>query len=177
MNRPLITQTLDAGGQILAKTSFSYNDSVIPLSITKTVTAAPSPDVISTVYMDGLGRTAQTLLNDPEGNVTTEITYDSLGRKHTETNPHRSVTAATDGITTTYYDTLGRVVQVTPPDGTLLPTGADVSRCLSNNVCTSYSGNSVTATDQDGKQRLSRTDALGRLVEVDEPGDPSGRSE
>src|SRR6266404_2031733 len=33
-----------------------------------------------------------------------------------------------------------------------------------------YSGNTVTVTDPAGKQRKNVTDALGRLVEVDEPG-------
>ena len=39
-------------------------------------------------------------------------------------------------------------------------------------MATSYSGNSVTATDQTGRARKSVSDALGRLVEVYE--DPSG---
>src|SRR5438445_5231716 len=52
-----------------------------------------------------------------------------------------------------------RVTKDIPPDG----TGSG------NNASTSYSGNSVTVTDQAGKQRRSFTDALGRLIEVDEP--------
>jgi len=41
-------------------------------------------------------------------------------------------------------------------------------------VFTSYSGNVVTVTDQAGKQRRSYTDALGRLIQVDEPGPAAG---
>jgi RHS repeat-associated protein len=159
MNRPLVTQTLDSGGQILAKISRGYNDTVLPLSITKTVTGTPSPDVVSTVTMDGLGRTAQTILNDPEGNVTSEITYDALGRESAVTNPHRSVVAATDGATQYFFDTLGRTTSVTKPDG--------------NSIRTDYAGNVTTTTDETGRQRSSRTDGAGRLVEVDEPGNPS----
>ena len=39
-------------------------------------------------------------------------------------------------------------------------------------VSTTYSGNTVTVTDQAGKARKSVTDALGRLTEVYE--DPAG---
>ena len=157
MNRPLCTQKLDNGGQILARSCWSYNDSVLPLSITKTVTGAPSPDVVSTVIMDGFGRTAQAILNDPEGNVTSEITYDALGRKASATNPHRSVVAATDGTTQYSYDTLGRTTDVIKQDG--------------NKSHTDYAGNVSTVTDETGRQRRSRMDGAGRLVEVDEPGD------
>src|SRR5262249_47015226 len=57
--------------------------------------------------------------------------------------------------TTLNYDALGRVTQVNPPSG--LPTQYQ------------YSGNAVTLTDPAGKQRKNFTDALGRLIEVDEP--------
>lgn len=135
MNRPLVTQVIDSSGQILSKTSFTYNDSVLPLSITKTVTAAPDPDIISTVTMDGMGRTSQTILDDPEGNVTTETVYDKLGRKQSVTNPHRSVVAATDGTTQFVYDTLGRTTDVIKPDG--------------NTVHTDYAGNATTVNRRD----------------------------
>ena len=156
MNRPLIIQKLESGGQILAKTSRAYNDTLLPLSITKTVTGVPSPDVISTVSLDGFGRTYQTIQNDPEGNVTSEVIYDPLGRKSTVTNPHRSVAAATDGTTQYVYDTLGRTTDVIKPDN--------------NKVHMDYAGNTVTVSDETHRQRRSVTDGLGRLVEVDEPG-------
>lgn len=159
MNRPLVIQTLDANGQLLAQTSYSYNDSVVPLSITKTVTAAPDPDIVSTVFMDGLGRTLQTQLNDPEGNVTTEIAYDALGRKHSETNPHRSVSALTDGTTQFVYDALGRTTDVIKQDN--------------NTVHSDYAGNAVTVTDEALRPRRTVSDGLGRLIEVDEPNSAS----
>jgi RHS repeat-associated protein len=156
MNRPLSIQTLDVGNQILAKTSWTYNDTVLPLSITKTVTASPSPDIVSTSVMDDLGRTSQTIRNDPEGNVTSEATYDSFGRVDTVTNPHRAVAAATDGVTRYVYDTLGRTTDLVKPDN--------------GKVHTDYAGNAVTVTDETLRQRRTVTDGLGRLIEVDEPG-------
>jgi YD repeat-containing protein len=59
---------------------------------------------------------------------------------------------ATPEWTTTSYDALSRVTQVTTPDG--------------SQVNTSYLGNTVTVTDQAGKNRKSETDALGRLTKV-----------
>ena len=162
MNRPLVVQTLDSGGQVLTKTSWVYNDSVLPLSITKTVTAAPSPDIVATVILDGLGRTSQTVQNDPEGNVSSEITYDAFGRQASVANPHRSVTASTDGTTQYAYDTLGRITDVIKPD--LNTTHKD------------YAGNATTVTDETLRQRRSVNDGLGRLIEVDEPGDASAGS-
>jgi RHS repeat-associated protein len=156
-NRPLVTQKLDAGGQVLAKTVFTYNDSALPLNITKTVTAAPSPDIASTVILDGLGRISQNIHTDPEGNVTSEVVYDALGRPASVTNPHRGVTAATDGSTQYIYDALGRTTDVVKPGG---DTGH-----------TDYAGNSVTVSDETFRQRRRVSDGLGRLIEVDEPGD------
>ena len=60
--------------------------------------------------------------------VTTTYTYDSLGRKETETVQRRtSATDATmiDLVTTTEYDNLGRVIKVTNPRGDIAETVYD----------------------------------------------------
>src|SRR5688500_4584701 len=57
--------------------------------------------------------------------------------------------------TTASFDSLGRATTVTTPDNAV--------------VNTTYSGNTVTVTDQAGKKRRSVTDGLGRLSRVDEP--------
>jgi RHS repeat-associated protein len=156
LNRPLVT-TFPDGGQ----TTYSYNDAV-PMTITTTVKASPDPDITSIVRLDGLGRSSQTqLVSDPQGTVFTDVTYDSLGRRSTVSNPYRSTADPTYGITTNKYDLLSRVTGVVPPDGNVTT--------LANSVITAYSGNSTTVTDQAGKQRRSFSDALGRLIEVDEP--------
>jgi RHS repeat-associated protein len=109
-------------------------------------------------YFDGLGRLKQTQLKDPQGDVFTDTTYDALGRPVTVSNPHRSAASATDGITKASYDAQGRVVSVTHPDN--------------NTVQSLYNDpNTVTVTDETGRQRRSISDAIGQLIEVDEPGD------
>ncbi|MGC2695654.1 MAG: hypothetical protein WA738_07670, partial [Candidatus Angelobacter sp.] len=152
-----------ANGSAQASTTFTYP----PLaSSPKIVTRQKSitqglMDTASSTF-DGLGRP---YLNDHvTPSCTAEIltTYDVLGRAATVTNPYCSGTNhqsdPTYGVTQTQFDALGRVTQVTKQDGSI--------------ASVSYSGNCTTATDEAGKQRKSCSDALGRLVEIDEP--PAG---
>lgn len=118
-----------------------------------------------TVY-DGLGRTVETRQYGPgpaacpsECYSLTQQTYDALGRAKQTSNPYWR--HENPVWTTTQYDALGRALSVTTPDNAV--------------VATAYSGARVLVTDQAGKQRLSETDALGRLLKVWEikPYDPS----
>jgi RHS repeat-associated protein len=158
MNRPLCTGFPDGG-----QTCLSHNDT-LPMSITKTVKASPDPDIVSSVQLDDLGRTNLTHLVDPEGDVYTKTTYDAWGRKQREYNPTRCNppdtncgTEPTWGFTSYAYDALSRTTDITKQDG--------------NVVHADYSGKVTTVTDETGRQRRSTTDGLGRLIEVDEPGD------
>ena len=61
--------------------------------------------------------------------------------------------------TTTGYDALGRVIQVTHPDGSMATTG--------------YVVNVTIVTDEAGKSRQNTTNALGQLTQVvEDPGGP-----
>jgi YD repeat-containing protein len=110
-----------------------------------------------TLY-DGFGREIE---KDQFENATTYIasikSYDALGRVYQTTNPYRPGDATTAGnqyFTTYAYDPLNRVISITGPDN-VAPTN-------------SYYGFTTTATDQAGKQRITTTDALGRLIAVTE---------
>ena len=106
--------------------------------------------------------------------MSTRVQYDNLGRKLQVWNASRcdldvSPTACTVsgtventfGVTIYEYDALGRTTKVVPPDGTT----------TTNNVSTNFTNYpTVVVTDQQGKQRRSTADALGRIVQVDEPG-------
>jgi RHS repeat-associated protein len=146
-----------------AQSAFSYVDTA-PLSASSTGTVTSTLNLVNTILLDGLGRISQTQLNsDPSGVTYTDTTYDAVGRQSTVSNPYRTSNdpGPTNGITTTSYDPLGRVTQITPPDGNL-STGA-------NTVKTSFFGNCTTVTDQAGKIRKSCIDGLGRLTQVFEP--------
>ena len=154
----LTQKNLADGGQVAT----TYSD-VPPVSAASTTKITSALNLAATTIADGLGRATQTrLTSDPQGTVFTDTTYDALGRVATVSNPYRTPTdpGPTNGISTSQYDALNRVTKLIPADGTT----------SSNNVSTLYAGNCATATDQAGKSRKSCSDALGRLVEVDEPG-------
>lgn len=180
----LVTSQTDANGQT---TSYQYND---PLDRLKRVdrpdggwttydygtstNAGQTSDYVRTVtaldgarsiesyqFFDMLGRPSRTFLNvgGSQPFTTTDTQYDALGRVWRVSNPYLTVDSnsainPTGRWTTSGYDALGRVTSVTTPDAAV--------------VTTSYSGNSVTVTDQAGKVRSSVSDALGRLTSVTE---------
>ncbi|MGI8835346.1 MAG: PA14 domain-containing protein [Pyrinomonadaceae bacterium] len=109
-------------------------------------------------HTDGFGRTVESWTRDPQGDVKVVTTYDGLGRAWKASNPYRPSASEVPIYTTSVYDLSGRVTSITTPDNAV--------------VSTSYSGNTVTVTDQTGKSRKSVTDALGRLTQVYE--DPNG---
>jgi RHS repeat-associated protein len=149
MNRPLVTSFSDGG-----QTSLGYPNSTTVEELKKISTTLKDD---SFVYSDGLGRPIQSKHLTPTGNVFTDTGYDVIGRVGSVSNPYISTSDTTYGITQTQYDALGRVTQVTKQDGSVSTV--------------SYNGNCTTTTDEAGKQRRSCTDGLGRLIEVDEPGD------
>jgi RHS repeat-associated protein len=73
-------------------------------------------------------------------------------------NPYRSPSDPTYGVTAVAYDALNRPTSVTDPD---------------NSIATAlYSLNTATLTDEAGKKRQFQFDALGRITQVTE--DPAG---
>ena len=119
------------------------------------------------VTLDGLGRvTTRLLMNDPQGADYVDTGYDSLGRVLSVTNPHR--TGQNSGSDTYGYDALGRVTSITHADNDSLQLsyGGASQLCASGTYGLGYP---TTSTDEAGKQRRIFTDALGRMIEVDEP--------
>jgi RHS repeat-associated protein len=157
------------GGQI----NVNHQESTYPFTVSLTKKITSSQNLVTMYVFDGFGRVPQTqLISDPQGTVYSDTTYDALGRIRTQSNPHRSGSAPTDGTTTFYYDALGRTCLVVPPDGTLPTGGACPTSRPTGDVLTAYSGNAVTATDQAGNSRKTVFDSLGRLTQVFE--DPAG---
>jgi RHS repeat-associated protein len=129
--------------------------------------------ITATQLLDGLGRPKESQLNsDPQGVVYQDTTYDAVGRIYTVSNPYRSTSDPTYGLTTSFYDALGRTCLVVPPDGTLPSGNTCPTTKPASTLLATYSGNCATVSDQAGKTRKSCSDALGRLTQVFE--DPAG---
>ena len=141
------------------QTLFSYDDANHIVSTTSDLNNNTDQGLVGKVLYDGLGRTTETRQYEGGTNyIDTQQQYDALGRVYRTSNPFRPWQSESALWTTTAFDALSRVTSITTPD--------------SAPVTTSYSGNTVTVTDQAGKARKSVTDGLGRLTSVYE--DPSG---
>ena len=160
-NRPTLVKSALGVSGVESHAAMYYAPVTTPFGIiltnndvlTATDQATPDDSVLrSWTKTDGFGRAVEAWSKDPQGDVKVATIYDALGRAQQVSNPYRPSLGETPNYTTTAYDLAGRVTTVTTPDSAI--------------VATSYSGNTVTITDQAGKQRQSVSDALGRLIQV-----------
>lgn len=142
-------------------TSYDYGDQPGSLFLhTKTLREAGPPEKVleSYQFFDGLGRAIRSTSRTGEATWSAATTeYDAFGRPVRVTNPyetaeHMGPISQTALWTKTRYDALGRAWEVETPDGA--------------KVITHFDGDRTLVTDQSGKQRLSKVDALGHLTEV-----------
>jgi RHS repeat-associated protein len=180
-----ITSTVDANQQVMSyqyddpldrltkvtrpgggQTIYEYGDMVGNLYLRTQTQLDASPRWIdASEYFDGLGRSVRAEQSEGATVITSRQEYDALGRVKRTYNPYRTTNDETYGWTEMSYDALSRVTKVETFKAGEISTGA---------VVTAYSGNTVTVTDQAGKQRKSVTDALGRLTTIYEaPNDAS----
>ncbi len=147
MGRRTLT-TFPDGGQV----SVTYG-ATLPINNVTTTKITSSQNKVITAVLDDLGRVKQTQVSfSPGGPILADTTYDGFGRVATVSNPYQGTST---GTVTNQYDALGRTKQVTKQDGSI--------------VTTAYCGSTTLVTDETGHWRRSTTDALGRLIEVDEP--------
>jgi RHS repeat-associated protein len=116
-----------------------------------------------TTFFDGIGRDVETQEKDSQGDIFTDVVYDNMGRVWQTTNPYRL--GETVYWNEKQYDDLGRLKASITPDGAQMLTAFGLASSGSQ------MGTTVTVTDEAGKKRRSVTDALGRLIRVDEPND------
>jgi len=160
MNR-LTTLTSPDGG----RTVNTFDDSQLMVTSNTLVTSGAA--IFKRRHYDQLGRVKQAeVCEDGTSACATSIKidtgFDGLDQTVSVSNPYRTSSdpGPTNGITTTQYDGVGRAIKVIPPDGSV----------SANNFSTAYTANCMTVTDPAGKIRKSCGDALGRVIEVDEPG-------
>jgi RHS repeat-associated protein len=155
LNR-LKTTVRASGTSVQNQTTVTYDDTNRIITTTSDLNTYGDNLLKAQVVYDSLGRKTETRQYEEANNyILLKQEYDSMGRVYRVSNPYRL--PASPDWTVTSFDALGRVKTITTPDSAV--------------VTTSYSGNTVTATDQAGKTRRSVSDALGRLKEVYE--DPS----
>jgi RHS repeat-associated protein len=146
-------------------TAYAYGDQVGDLFVETRTAFDATHYTQARQEFDKLGRVRRSYaLESGTTYLVSDVQYDQMGRVWRASNPYRAqgLNGAINpsGLwTTTSYDALGRVATVTLPDQTI--------------VQTNYQGIYTTITDQAGKQKRQKADALGRIVRVDEP-DASG---
>ena len=147
-------------GPLNTSKTFTYDDSSASPSVTQTTAVDTGKNAVQISTMDGLGRVTTTQTQDGAGGNCSVVAtvYDGLSRVTQVSNPYSC--SGTPVYTQYQYDALSRPVKVIPTDG----------GSTTNNTQYSYSGNVSTVTDQAGKQRQYFSDALGRLMQVSEPG-------
>ncbi|MFY9531631.1 MAG: RHS repeat-associated core domain-containing protein [Candidatus Acidiferrales bacterium] len=177
LDRPTTTFFPDGGWALKRYFSSTLYDTF--RSITDT---SPSPSCsgcrFDRITLDNLGRLyASTLESDPEGYESIVTYYDSDSRVQQVSNPYRSPSDPTYGLTMYSYDGLDRVTKVTDADGshTQAYYGAAVTSSVGGitaQLCSSSTyglGYPAFFIDEAGKKRETWTDGFGRLIEVDEP--------
>jgi YD repeat-containing protein len=167
----LVTEPLvnAAGVNQRHRTTTRYLDSVRQVIVASDLNSEDDQLLKTRTTVDQLGRVILSEQTEDGTNYTisSQTVYNSQDRMTFTSNPHRATAATTDGWTRTTTDRAGRIVEVATFSGSLQPgTGTADTK-----VVTSYDAEFTTVTDQAGRVRRSKTDALGRLVRIDEPND------
>ena len=169
--------TVTVGGVSQRRKVFTtYEDSLRRITVESDLRAEGDRLLKTRTTSDKLGRTVLTEQSEDGSGYTvwTRSAYEQGGRVTYASNPMRAGAAATDGWVRTTRDTMGRIVEVATFAGATQPAAG--VQCTAAEGCTgkmstTYYAEFVTVTDQSGKVRRNRTDALGRLVRLDEPSD------
>jgi len=146
--------------------STSYDDTSANPSTTATTPITSSTSIKRTTLYDGLGKVIRNTILDSSSTIFTKVDtqYDGVGRICQVSLPYTGASASY--WSQTQYDALNRVTKQIPADGSV----------SANNISLTYLGNSVTRTDNAGKQTKQLVDGLGRRIETDEPDPANGNS-
>jgi RHS repeat-associated protein len=142
-------------------TTVTYNFGVTsPWNVTTSSKQTSTANVTGETILDGLGRVKQKqLTSDPVSTDFIDYTYDILGRLGSVSNPYRTTTDPTYGVTTYGYDALNHITTLTHPD--------------SSQAKMTYTGGAVETVDEGNNSggsthvtKVYQNDGLGRLVSV-----------
>jgi RHS repeat-associated protein len=139
-----------------------YGDQTYPFYVKQTGSLDTNRSVSSWNFFDGRGASYRTRSQTSGGYLSSDVEFDSIGRPSKNYNPY-TVANLNDPRPATGI----KFSQITQRDGLSRPTETTLQDLTT--VTASYNGTVTTATDQAGKSRRQLTDALGRIVRVDEP--------
>ncbi|WP_353066434.1 RHS repeat-associated core domain-containing protein [Tunturibacter psychrotolerans] len=145
----------------------TYNDAAAPsptITYTKKLTATSQYQIVTTA--DALGRQVQVkVTSDPIGPIYTNTIYDGDGRTQSVSNPYRSSTDSSYGITSYAYDALGRKIRQCQPDN------GSTGPCVPGQsyISWTYTGNGLAKRNELGNVWTQVYDALEHLTRVTEP--------
>ena len=159
--------------------TFQYTDAAPPsYTFTKVLNSAKAT-YTEVGLADTLGRKLQTqITSDTQGIIYADTTYDPLGRVASQSNPYRSTTDTTYGVTAFTYDASGRKTIQTNPDSSerqwcymdVATNGQTNCHAQLAKTGTKASvGSFVDYQDESGNDWQRNTDGLGRLASVMEP--------
>ncbi|MFL6257379.1 MAG: discoidin domain-containing protein, partial [Pyrinomonadaceae bacterium] len=179
--RPGMTRSpagTDAGGATVYRKSYTYYYDAARQVRTATDLNTEGDGLLkSQTTTDELGRVL--LAEQNEGStsytISSRTVYALAGRVTLQSSPVRGSTP--ESWTRVTKDVYGRVIEAATFGGSTQPSATAAANQIANwtgSVTTLYAANTTTVTDQAGRKRRSVSDALGRLVRVDEPDKDSG---
>ena len=169
------------------QTSIQYLDSQRRVIVRQDLIATGDQKLVAVRHFDQLGRIRLSRqLEDSSESVDVETSgikvqtrylyglgnsFTLVSNAYRAANSTLAASEATMGWTRTKADNVGRTIEVQSFSGSTLPAPWGQSSSTTGSITTAYDALFTTVTDQSGKVRRSKVDALGRLVRVDEPSD------
>ena len=185
VGRPVLV-TAAEGKTEETKTAYTYSDLQRRVITRSDLNEPGDGKLVSIQHYDQLGRVRlsrqledavpQSETDENAGiKVQTRYRFSGSNSYLLVSNPYRTATSAAAtsesgmGWTRSKSDNAGRIIEVQTFGGAALPAPWESNSTSTGTVTTAYDANFTTASDQAQKQRRSVTDALGRLIRVDEP--------
>ena len=169
-----------AGGATLYRKAFTfYEDAARRVRVESDLNTEGDRLLKSQTTNDRLGRPVLVEQSEDGSNYTisSRTVYAQAERVTLQSSPARGTPPAPESWTRVTKDVFGRAVEVATFGGAAQPSATDPANLIANwtgSVTTQYWANQTTVKDQAGRQRRSVSDALGRLVRVDEPDKSTG---